>query len=67
MKLLKKLRALTAAIVTVQLVIAAGLVWLVFSFGTSFGKSVTGKCDQTWPVESVLAANWFCPEDGGTD
>jgi len=41
----------------------AGCVWVAGSAMTSGVKAVSESCNETYPIETVFAGDWFCPKD----
>ena len=55
--------AIYAFFAVVAMAILALKLWLVGSVITSGVKAISDSCDQTYPVEAVVSANWFCPSN----
>lgn len=58
-----KLEKLFGGIVAVTIFANVAIVWLAASIVTSAVKAGTDSCGTTYPVEAVLAGDWFCPKE----
>lgn len=43
------------------------VLWVLGSVVTSGVKGLSNDCGKRYPVEAVLAGNWFCPEDNDNE
>lgn len=51
--------------VVLSIAIALAPTWVAFSLVASGVKALAKSCGERYPVEVVLSADWFCPEQEG--